>query len=129
MNESVFAINGLIITRGALLAAAAAIVLIVILVARAAARRRAADRQATDQATTRVADLVRAQNEMNGRIEAMAKILGARQAELLHGLSERLDGLGHRLGQSMSETNRSTHENLSRLNERLAVIDQAQKNI
>jgi DNA recombination protein RmuC len=129
MNESVFAINGLIITRGAVLAAALAILLIAVLVGRAAARRRTAAREAADRAAARVADLVRAQNEMNGRIEAMARILGARQAELLQGLSERLDGLGHRLGQSMSETSRSTHENLSRLNERLAVIDQAQKNI
>ena len=66
---------------------------------------------------------------MNGRMEAMTEILGSRQAELLQGLSERLDGLGHRVGQSMSETTRSTHENLSRLNERLAVIDKAQTNI
>jgi DNA recombination protein RmuC len=129
MNESVFTINGFIITRGALLAAAAALVLFVILFGLGAARRRLARRRAAEQAAARVADLVRAQNEMNGRIEAMAKILGARQAELLQGLSERLDGLGHRLGQSMSETTRSTHENLSRLNERLAIIDQAQKNI
>src|ERR1700686_2543298 len=129
MNESVFTINGFIITRGALLAAAAALVLFDILFGLGAARRRLARRRAAEQAAARVADLVRAQNEMNGRIEAMAKILGARQAELLPGLSERLEGLGHRLGQSMSETTPSTHENLSRLNERLAIIDQAQKNI
>src|SRR5579871_5032968 len=129
MNESVFTINGLIITRGALLAAVAAVVVIAVLVALAGARRRAAAREAADQAAARVAELVRAQNEMNGRIEAMGKILGSRQAELLQGLSERLDGLGHRIGQSMSETTRSTHENLSRLNERLAIITEAQKNI
>jgi DNA recombination protein RmuC len=129
MNESIFTFNGFIITRGALLAAAAAVVLLVILLGLGAARRRLARRRAAEQAAARVGDLVRAQNEMNGRIEAMAKILGSRQAELLQGLSERLDGLGHRLGQSMSETTRSTHENLSRLNERLAIIDQAQKNI
>jgi len=129
MNESVFTINGFIVTRGALLAAAAAVVLAVILFGLGAARRRLARRRAAEQAAARVGDLVRAQNEMNGRIESMAKILGSRQAELLQGLSERLDGLGHRLGQSMSETTRSTHENLSRLNERLAIIDQAQKNI
>ena len=93
MNESVFTINGFIITRGALLAAAAALVLAVILFGLGAARRRLARRRAAEQAAARVADLVRAQNEMNGRIEAMAKILGARQAELLQGLSERLDGL------------------------------------
>src|SRR6202035_2028840 len=112
-----------IITRGALLAAAAAVVVLVILLGLGAARRRLARRRAAEQAAARVGDLVRAQNEMNGRIEAMAKILGSRQAELLQGLSERLDGLGQRLGQSMSETTRSTHENLSRLHERLARME------
>src|SRR5581483_9626572 len=130
MNESVFTLNGFIITRGALLATAAAIVVLVLLFALSSARRRAAARRAAAaEANARVAELARAQNEMNGRIEAMGKILGSRQAELLQGLSERLDGLGHRVGQSMSEAARSTHENLSRLNERLAIITEAQKNI
>ena len=130
MNESVFTVNGFVVTRGVLLAAAAAIALIILLIVRAATRRRAEARRAeAAEARARVAELTRAQNEMNGRIEAMGKILGSRQQELLHGLSERLDGLGHRIGQSMSETTRSTHENLSRLNERLAIITEAQKNI
>jgi DNA recombination protein RmuC len=129
MNESVFAIDGLIVTRGALVLAAAAVVLVVILFAIAAAGRRSARRRAVAEADQRIAELVRAQNAMNGRMEAMAQILGSRQAELLQGLSERLDGLGHRVGQSINETTRSTHENLSRLNERLAVIDKAQQNI
>jgi DNA recombination protein RmuC len=129
MNESVFTIGGVPITRG-LLAAAVAIAGLLFLLALGVARRRAAARRAADaEANARVAELVRAQNEMNGRIEAMGRILGSRQAELLQGLSDRLDGLGHRIGQSMSETTRSTHENLSRLNERLAVITEAQKNI
>ena len=130
MNESVFTVSGFVVTRGVLLAAAAAIALIILLIVRAATRRRAEARRAeAAEARARVAELTRAQNEMNGRIEAMGKILGSRQQELLHGLSERLDGLGHRIGQSMSETTRSTHENLSRLNERLAIITEAQKNI
>src|SRR5260221_10493492 len=129
MNESVFTINGFIITRGALVAAAAAVVLLVILFALGAARRRSASRRAVAAVDLRVAELIRAQNAMNGRMEAMAEILGSRQAELLQGLSERLDGLGHRVGQSISETTRSTHENLSRLGERLAIIDKAQQNI
>ena len=130
MNESVFTVSGFVVTRGEKHAAAAAIALIILLIVRAATRRRAEARRAeAAEARARVAELTRAQNEMNGRIEAMGKILGSRQQELLHGLSERLDGLGHRIGQSMSETTRSTHENLSRLNERLAIITEAQKNI
>jgi DNA recombination protein RmuC len=66
---------------------------------------------------------------MQGRMQTMAEVFGTRQSDLLRGLSERLDGLGHRVGQSLTETNKSTHENLSRLAERLAVIDKAQQNI
>ena len=67
MNESVFTINGFIITRGALFAAAAALVLAVILFGLGAARRRLARRRAAEQAAARVADLVRAQNESAAR--------------------------------------------------------------
>ena len=37
--------------------------------------------------------------------------------------------MSHRLGDSLEKTKLSTHENLQKLNERLAVIDSAQKNI
>jgi DNA recombination protein RmuC len=82
-----------------------------------------------DELERRVADLVRIQSEMTGRMQTMAEVFGSRQSELLHGLSNRMDGLGHRIGQTMVESTRNTHENLARLNERLAVIDTAQRNI
>jgi DNA recombination protein RmuC len=44
-------------------------------------------------------------------------------------MSERLDGMSQRLGQSIAEQTRSTHSNLMQLQERLAVIDAAQGNI
>jgi DNA recombination protein RmuC len=66
---------------------------------------------------------------MTGRMQTMAEVFGSRQSELVHGLSQRLDGLGHRIGQSMTETARTSHDDLSKLNERLAIIDQAQRNI
>ncbi|EFG8199826.1 DNA recombination protein RmuC, partial [Escherichia coli] len=54
---------------------------------------------------------------------------GARQAELTQSLSQRLDAMTGRIGQTMTEQTRATHENLARLQERLAVIDTAQNNI
>ena len=62
-------------------------------------------------------------------MQAMAEHLGGRQAELNRTLSERLDGMTHRLNQSMGESTRTTHDNLKRLHERLAVLDAAQQNI
>jgi DNA recombination protein RmuC len=66
---------------------------------------------------------------MQGRLGAVAEVFGARQAELTHSLSQRLDAMTGRIGQTMSEQTRSTHESLARLQERLAVIDAAQGNI
>lgn len=59
----------------------------------------------------------------------MAETLGTRQTEMSQTLNQRLDGMSQRLGETLTEQTRSTHENLSRLQERLAVIDAAQGNI
>ena len=59
----------------------------------------------------------------------MGELLGQAQAQLQHAVNERLDAVTHRLGQSMQSTTKDTVDNLQKLNERLAVIDNAQKNI
>jgi DNA recombination protein RmuC len=59
----------------------------------------------------------------------MAEITSSRQAELARSLNERLDRVSQMLGTSMEETGRRTSENLAKLNERLAIIDTAQRNI
>lgn len=130
MNEPFFEIGGRAFSLvETLFSVAAIIVVILLLVAVGAWRRgvRSAEHSAAVEA--RVADLIRAQSEMSGRMQTMAEVFGSRQSELLRGLSERMDGLGHRIGQSMTETTRSTHDNLSKLNERLGIIDTAQQNI
>src|SRR5215831_9838375 len=55
--------------------------------------------------------------------------LAGRQAELHRAVNERLDSVTHHLNQSMTTTRQHTVESLQRLNERLAVIDNAQRNI
>jgi DNA recombination protein RmuC len=134
MSDRIFEIGGRIVTLPQFLAAGAvallALLLLLALIAwRRAARQTSATRAQDEELQLRMAELVRSQSEMTGRMQTMAEVFGSRQSELLRGLSERLDGLGHRLGQTMTETTRNTHENLTRLNERLAVIDTAQKNI
>jgi DNA recombination protein RmuC len=109
--------------------AAAAIVLLflVVVLAWRATAKRAAERN--EEAQAQLAELMRTQTELTGRMKAMGDALGARQGDLARAVNERLDGLGHRIGQNLTEASKSTHENLSRLAERLAVIDTAQKNI
>lgn len=81
------------------------------------------------EADVRLAEITRAQAEMQGRMGTIAEVFGSRQAELNKAIGERLDGMTSRLGQSITEQTKSTHENLAKLQERLAVIDTAQSNI
>ncbi len=67
--------------------------------------------------------------ELKGRLLSMAELTGQGQAELGRAIHERLDRVSQNLGLNLEETTRKTSENLSRLNERLAVIDTAQRNI
>ncbi|QYA13052.1 DNA recombination protein RmuC [Rhizobium sp. AB2/73] len=76
-----------------------------------------------------MAALLRSQAEMQGRLATMAEVFGSRQAELNQAIGQRLDGMSQRMTATIGEQTRSTHENLRRLQERLAVIDAAQTNI
>ena len=86
-------------------------------------------RSRTAEAEARMAEILKAQSEMHGRMASMAEIFGSRQAELNQAIHQRFDSMSSRLGQSMTEHQKSTHENLAKLQERLAVIDTAQTNI
>ncbi|EYS90877.1 hypothetical protein X471_01010 [Bartonella bacilliformis str. Heidi Mejia] len=76
-----------------------------------------------------MATLLKTQAEMQGRMQTIAEIFGQRQAELNQSICERLNGMTTNLGQTLQVQTQSTHENLTRLQERLAVIDAAQNNI
>ncbi len=126
-----------ILTFGHLLVAGCIAVVVLTLFVLASVRRAARAReQAADaaaqrarQADERMAEIMRTQMEMQGRMGSIAEIFGSRQADLTKALSERLDGMTTRLGHSITEQTKSTHENLAKLQERLAVIDTAQSNI
>jgi len=77
----------------------------------------------------KVAELTRIQAEMTGRMQTMAEVFGSRQSDFVRMISERIDGLQHRVGQGLEASTRHQSENLSKLNERLAVIDAAQQNL
>jgi DNA recombination protein RmuC len=90
---------------------------------------RAMRRRDAEAAHTEVAELARLQADTAVRIEAMRDMLAGRQAELHRAVNERLDSVTHHLSQSMTTTREHTSNHLQKLNERLAVIDGAQKNI
>lgn len=97
------------------------------------AKRRAANEAAAveraREAEARMAELVASQNELTGRMQTMSEIFSTRQGDMMRVVNERLEGMSGRIGQSITETTKNTQESLSKLQERLAVIDTAQNNI
>ena len=47
----------------------------------------------------RLHEVLRAQSEANGRVDAMAQALAGRQADMARAVNERLDSVTHRVGQ------------------------------
>jgi len=99
------------------LAVLALVVLAVALIMHMKGRRREVEAQATELA------------ELKGRLQTFAEISVARQGDVARAVNERLDRMTHRVGSDLNETARKTNESISKLHERLAVIDTAQKNL
>ena len=114
------------ILAGAAFAAAAILAALGAAIAAAIRRMRRNDAEAADK---RMAELARLQVETSTRLSEMRDMLAGRQAELHRAVNERLDSVTHHLSQSMTATRQNTSDHLAKLNERLAVIDGAQKNI
>jgi DNA recombination protein RmuC len=113
------------------LAAAVVIVLagLALLAALVVVAVRALRRHDAEAADKQLVELSRLQAETAVRIEGMRDLLAGRQAELHRAVNERLDSVSHHLNQSMTTSRQHTVESLQKLNERLVVIDTAQRNI
>lgn len=73
--------------------------------------------------------LAQALASLQGRMDQMASQSNAQQAEFNRAFNERLDGLNRRLAEHMQASLEKTGEGMQRLEARLAVIDEAQKNL
>src|SRR6516225_955084 len=82
-----------------------------------------------DELEDRLNDVLRAQAEAGGRVDALAQALAGRHAEMARAVNERLDSVTHRVGQSMEQSTRNTMDSLRVLHERLGIIDSAHKNL
>src|SRR5260370_34247768 len=82
-----------------------------------------------DELEERLSEMMRAQSEATGRVDAMGQALAGRQAEMARAVSGRLDSVSHRVGQPMEQTTPNTKDSLRVLHERLGIIDNAHKNL
>ncbi|XKG99721.1 DNA recombination protein RmuC [Pelagibacterium halotolerans] len=137
METVLFELGGMPITLTQALAAGLALTVVLLIVSIAVQMRSARaredalleDAKRASEMERHLADLMRVQSEMTGRMQTMSEIFGTRTSDLARALTERIDASSHRVNQSMTETRTKTEETLTKLNERLAVIDRAQTNI
>jgi DNA recombination protein RmuC len=141
MDQIAIVVGTFKISFGEVLAAAGAIILAIVVAlmvslvrlkrsaAQAAAQEAAREAEREHGIDSRMAEFTRAQAETAGRLQAMGDALAGRQAELARVMAERLDAVGQRVGQSLEMSAKQTTDRLASLGERLAVIDNAQKNI
>jgi DNA recombination protein RmuC len=108
-------VNGLIagVLAGLMLAGLAALI---------ARPRRSSAARAAELADMRTVELA-------ARVQQMGELLARAQSQLQATVNDRLDAVTQHLGTSMQTATRHTAENLQKLNERLAVIDHAQRNL
>jgi len=107
----------LVLLALAALAVIALMALAITLMVHMSRRRREVQAQATELA------------ELKGRLQTFAEISVARQGDIARAVNDRLDRMTHRVGSDLNETARKTSDSIAKLNERLAVIDTAQKNL
>ncbi len=84
---------------------------------------------AADKANEQIAFILQANAGLEGRIKAMTEANSSHQEEIKRTMHDRLDKVSARLGESLEKSSETTGKSLGELKERLAVIDQAQKNI
>jgi len=72
-----------------------------------------------------VRDIATSQSELAGRLQAMSDA----QAQLSRNMEDRLEAVGKRLGDGLTEHSVRTGDVIKQVHERLAVIDTAQKNL
>ena len=89
--------TALLVAGGAL---AALVLLMILLLVRSAGMRRQQAEEADlrgMESEARMAELLKIQAEMQGRISTMAEVFGTRQAELNQAIGQRLDGMSQRV--------------------------------
>ncbi len=129
-DEILAVVGGVPITYGRLmLGLAAAALLLLFTVIMLAFRAGRVRREEAYEAMRRTMELEYKLAELSGSLKAFTEQSAHHDAHLARTLDERLDQVSLRLGQGLNETAERTSQSLQSLNERLAVIDTAQRNI
>jgi DNA recombination protein RmuC len=130
LSSPVFILAGRAIVLAELLLALAGVALLLLLLAVILAFRAQAGRRAERmEALRRTAEMDCRMAELSGALQGFAAQSQSHQIHLQRVIDERMDMVSARVGHGLSEQAEKTTLSLGQLNERLAVIDAAQKNL
>lgn len=130
LSSPLFVLGSRAILLSDFLLALAAVALLLLLLAVVLAFRAQAGRAAERaEAQRRTADMEYRMAELSGALQGFAAQSQSHQIHLQRVIDERLDMVSARVGHGLSEQAEKTTLSLMQLNERLAVIDAAQKNL
>ena len=101
------------------------LIILTILILMGQSRRRRHQYESSEKSIKIEAEI----SELKGSIQTLAEMTVSRQSEVSKTLNDRLDTVGHRLQQNLHENSLKTNDSLSKLQERLSIIDLAQQNI
>jgi len=129
-DEILLVVGGRPVTLGVLIAGLAGLALFLLLLSVALALKAGRKRREDAlEGMRRTAELEYKLAELSGGLKAFTDQVAHHDAHLARTIDERLDQVSLRLGQGLTETAERTSQSLQNLNERLAVIDNAQRNI
>jgi len=126
MNEPIFKVFGMDITAATALGAAGLVILVLVGLL---LRRQRTGSWRQDMDGEGMADIDHRLADLSGRMQTMAEVFGSRQQDFARHVADRLDGLTQRLGSTLVDGTQATNLSLTKLHERIAVIDRAQRGI
>jgi len=130
LNMPVFTTAGRTITLADIAVAAAGLALVLLLLAVILSfRAQAGRRREREEAARRTSDLEYRLAELSGALQGFAAQSQSHHIHLQRVIDERLDMVSTKVGHGLTEQAAKTTQSLHQLNERLAVIDAAQKNL
>jgi DNA recombination protein RmuC len=76
-----------------------------------------------------ISEIIKQNAELNGTIKVLTDLFNGNHDRLKNSIEDIKDKINQQVQKELSESREKTHEDLTKLSERLAIIDNAQKNI
>ena len=87
------------------------------------------NKRSHNSSETEISELIKQNNELDLKIRTLTDLFNGNHDRLNNSINEVKDKINEKVQEELKQSREKTHEDLTKLSERLAVIDNAQKNI